>query len=262
MQTTNQGFMDNDWFEMNDLKKRDYNRSVWIPLCRSEILKKEKRYGTDGHIEEYTGCFAVMFDAYLEAIRSEFLKDYLMARKAGLLVSTFQSRTSTTADSSQVPWNQSDLVEETDNSRWIGYIREMHEGGIPFGEKAAVIQIRRDDVPYQDDVPEFPGAPDEDFTVDRWESSSSESKIYAVSGEIWKNEWITPADISPRVKGDYVPSVIPFIISADGQSLSGEDDLKKGLRWHGLGLLSSSRCEIDEADIFPGLLKRPDAWAL
>ena len=67
MQTTNQGFMDNDWFEMNDLKKRDYNRSVWIPLCRSEILKKEKRYGMDGHIEEYAGCFAVMFDAYLEA---------------------------------------------------------------------------------------------------------------------------------------------------------------------------------------------------
>jgi len=60
--------------------------------------------------------------------------------------------------------------------------------------------------------------------------SESGSKLYVVSGEIWKNEWISPADKSPMVKGDHVPSVIPFVIEADGETSSG-DELQIGVRW-------------------------------
>lgn len=331
MRTSSREFPEKNWFEMQDLKRRQYNNSVWIPLCKSQYLSRVERYGDNGHKQEFAACFAVMFDGYLEEsalklawqnvtvnwdnrpwaegreyfeagrfrgwhgaedgkylviqqsfdglelpewhldqdlvmalgllrendawlspaddyvevarltrdesgapivieIRSEYLKDYLKARNAGLLVANFDSRTATTADHSLVPWSQSDVGEQQDDFRWMGYVREIHEGGMPFGESAAVFHIRRDDVPYEDDVPVFQGPPDENFTVESWEKPSSGAKLYAVSAEIWKNEWISPADNSPRVKGDYVPSVIPFVTGADGATSSG-DDLKQGLRW-------------------------------
>lgn len=49
------------WFEMDHLKKRDYDRVTWIPLL-SRNTSTSGTYGYDGHVDEYTGSYAVMFD--------------------------------------------------------------------------------------------------------------------------------------------------------------------------------------------------------
>lgn len=55
-------------------------------------------------------------------------------------------------------------------------------------------------------------------------------QLIRVSGELWKNDWVTPAAISSRVRGDHVESTIPFIGDVEGKTQSGEQ-LKEGIRW-------------------------------
>ena len=47
--------MDQNWFEMSEIRKRKLERSVWIPLCAKQIISKQGEYGYLSHLEEYFG---------------------------------------------------------------------------------------------------------------------------------------------------------------------------------------------------------------
>ncbi len=50
--------MKQDWFEMKDIRKRNYDKSVWIPL-RSQFRDYKGKYGYEGYIEDYFGSFSI-----------------------------------------------------------------------------------------------------------------------------------------------------------------------------------------------------------
>ncbi|MFC1461514.1 hypothetical protein ACFLQR_03225 [Verrucomicrobiota bacterium] len=51
------------WFEMDDLKRRDLQRASWISLYRYEAIHNQIAYGHLGHQEEFLGAGAVVFPA-------------------------------------------------------------------------------------------------------------------------------------------------------------------------------------------------------
>ena len=55
------------WFEMNDLKRRNLVEASWVPLCRYERIINGLEYGHLGFEEEYFGAVAVVFPVGSEA---------------------------------------------------------------------------------------------------------------------------------------------------------------------------------------------------
>lgn len=56
--------MNQDWFEMRDIRRRKLKNSVWIPLRATQELRKNGRYGYLGYKKEFfgTGTVAVPID--------------------------------------------------------------------------------------------------------------------------------------------------------------------------------------------------------
>ena len=50
-----------DWFEMRDIRKRNFSKSVWIPLRAVRHNVSEGKYGYEGYREDFfgTGSIAV-----------------------------------------------------------------------------------------------------------------------------------------------------------------------------------------------------------
>ena len=61
--------MNQEWFEMQDIRRKSFGKSVWIPL--RAVLNKEKqgRYGYEGYKEDFfgSGSIAVPNDKVEEA---------------------------------------------------------------------------------------------------------------------------------------------------------------------------------------------------
>lgn len=51
--------MDQEWFEMREVRRRRLNNSVWIPLRASSILVNEGHFGYVGHKEEFYGVHSI-----------------------------------------------------------------------------------------------------------------------------------------------------------------------------------------------------------
>jgi len=47
------------WFEMSEIRKRFFNKSVWIPLKERSVLLREGSFGYLGYIEEYLGVSSI-----------------------------------------------------------------------------------------------------------------------------------------------------------------------------------------------------------
>lgn len=321
------------WFEMNDLIRKEYDKSVWIPLNSAITLQKKGEYGKVGHIEEYFGATAIMFyeadkekalkcqwqdigmghdnrpfvddTKYLEAgyyenyegdlkgkylilqqyfdythenpewhlsedlilglgllrikdswistkenyqevirlkrneegkpvlveIRAEHLKDYLSARKAGLLLSTYHSRKEVVANNETLGWKD-DYREEIKKEffRWSGHCTAIHEGNCsPFGSKMAVLQVGRIGIDYEEDVPKFDLPEDESTWSERKTLGCKGRKLFLVAGELWKTEWISAGSCSPRVKGDRVESKIAFVIDNQGKTQYSKEFQESGI---------------------------------
>lgn len=324
--------MNKTWFEMRDLIKKEYEKSVWIPLLSYQVLNKKGEIGYEGYIEEFFGAVAVMFpenkrkevlkynwsnislghdnrayadeNRYIEAghfeyykngvegkylvlqqyfdysdevpewhlyqdlilalnllrkgdswyvpqenylevarlkrneekrpvcleIRAEHLKDYLAARKAGILLSRFHSRREIISDNSKIEWADNyKKTEKKELLQWEGRCYAIHEGSCsPFGSEMAIFHVGRADVDYDEDVPTY-GFPYDDKV---WSESKTVKykgrKLYFASGELWKTEWIKPAIKSPRVRGDKIKSEIPFIIDNEGNTLCADELVDSG----------------------------------
>ncbi len=62
--------MNQDWFEMKDIRRKDFNKSVWIPLRAVYFHESEVKYGYAGYKKDFfgTGSIAVPIDN-LESVK-------------------------------------------------------------------------------------------------------------------------------------------------------------------------------------------------
>jgi hypothetical protein len=157
-------------------------------------------------------------------IRSEFLKDYLTARSMALRLFCYRSRQAILEDCSQIGWTREGFSAEIFGGHFEGRAWDIHEGGEPFGSEAAVIHVFRTDFDFEADVPTLEPT-DENLGSNTWNIRRSGRKLRRVEGQYWRNEWVEPSNVSPRVRGDQIPSTASFIVGAAGERASA-DDLK------------------------------------
>jgi len=160
-----------------------------------------------------------------------FVKDYLSARKMGLVVGIFTSRKIVQDGEPDLPWDRPAAFDENEAEgwRWRGDISPIHEGGHQYGSTMRVFSMSRTDYDDEDEAPalEVGG----EFESEKWTVPLGRGKkVFLVSGELWKTEWIAPAENSPRVAEDKTPSTAHFAVGGAGQKVSG-DDLPHGLVW-------------------------------
>jgi len=320
-----------EWFEMMDIRRRTFERSVWIPLRAINTIEKIGQYGHAGHKEEFFGAgslaipidqkeFAeelgwsdvgigsnhsgyIQDDEYIPAniykdykseltgehlvldqrgnsnensqwhlnqdfvttlslkreedvwvrpdegyikiarlyrdeddspyqleVRASHLRDYLCARCMALYITSYRSRVEIVENADHITWKENPVTENNKMDRWEGRINEIHEGGMPFGEKTAVFHVARTDVDIEEDVPTFDFPTDDVIESKSWTKEHTGRKLFRIEGELWRNEWIDPAPISPLIRGDKIPPTVYFIIDAEGTQESKET-LIKGSRW-------------------------------
>lgn len=168
--------------------------------------------------------------AYLFEIRSEHLKDYLCARNMALYITSYRNRDEIVRDASHINWSENPYSEDKDKDRWKGRVIEIHEGGNPFGAKTALFHMSRTDVDPEEDVPTFDFPTDENIVSNSWTKEDKGRKLYIVQGELWRNEWVNPGDLSQRIRGDKLPPTVFFITDSSGTRESKET-LERHRRW-------------------------------
>ncbi len=158
-------------------------------------------------------------DPLLLEVKVEFLKDYLCARKMGLLLGTFVQRLAVVENEpTEFDWDRpaAFAADLSAGWRWRGDIVAVHEGGPhQFGSKMHVFHMARTDFDAKDEVPvlEMDGPVEtNEWTVELGEGR----KVFRVSGEMWRTEWIKPARHSPRVAAEELPSTAFFIVDGAG----------------------------------------------
>jgi hypothetical protein len=163
-------------------------------------------------------------------IRGEDLRDYLCARQMALYVTSYRQREAVVEDASHVSWPDGRLEEVTEGAHWKGQVVAIHEGGQPFGSKTAVFHARRTDVDREEDVPVL--GPPSSGAVESTSRTIEHvgRRVFQISGRFWLNEWVPPADLSPRVRRDPTPPTVFFISDAAGTTES-RDTLVRAGRW-------------------------------
>jgi len=161
-------------------------------------------------------------------VRSSHLKDYLCARGMALFVTSYRRRTEAFEDASHVKWPNGTAAAKSATDRWQARISEIHEGGMPYGEEWAIFHTGRTDGQNDVDVPEI-GLDDESASETKTVRHTGR-KLYSVTGELWRNEWIEPATASPLVRRDKTPPSVFFITDAEGKRESAETLVHAG-RW-------------------------------
>lgn len=323
--------MNQDWFEMKDVRRRKLTTSVWIPLRAVHVIEKCGSYGYEGFKEEFfgVGTLAVpaekqaqaqklgwmdvgishehgsyvqdqlyhpadvyedyngevsgihlvleqransierkewhlhqdlvialrlkregdiwvsLDEGYIEVarlhrrgdgspflleFRAEHLRDYLCARNMALYVTSYRNRDIVTNDASYITWSDNPFCESKGGDRWEGRVSEIHEGGSPFGSSTAVFHVTRDDFDTEEDVPTIEFPPKGAVNSKSWTKTHTGKKLYRIQGELWRNEWIEPAKVSPRIRRDEIPPTVFFITDETGSQESKETLRNEG-RW-------------------------------
>jgi hypothetical protein len=163
-------------------------------------------------------------------VRAMHLRDYLCARKMALYITSYRDRVEIVEDISHLSWKEKRLIENEEMDRWEGSVFEIHEGGMPFGEKVAVFHAARTDVEPEEDVPQFDIPTGDNVETESWTKEYHGKKLYRISGELWRNEWIKPASKSPIVLRDNISPNIFFITDAEGNKENSETLIKVS-RW-------------------------------
>jgi len=153
-------------------------------------------------------------------VRTEHLRDYLAARGMGLQTASFFDRDAILSDAAHIDWPDGNREDTFLTGSWEGRVMPIHEGnGEPFGSSTSVFHVWNEDVDREADVPKF-DLPASGGNNRSWSVEATGDKLYRVIGELWRNEWIRPADFSPRVRGDSVPPTAFFITDGSGKTES------------------------------------------
>ena len=159
-------------------------------------------------------------------IRPDYLKDYLSARRMTLSASLFFERRLTVEDASQYGFNDERgnvIITSPEDGRLELRSAAIHEGGFGFGDTTAVFQVGRTDEWHKDELPVM-GPPTEDNTTgESWSFGRTGRRLYVLSSEFRRNEWLEPATASARVAGDRPPSRVAFITDAAGTRMEASE---------------------------------------
>ena len=161
-------------------------------------------------------------------VRASHLRDYLCARQMALRVVSYRRRTEVVGTPEHITWAGGGASAETENDRWKGQVVAIHEGGEVFGAEWHVVQVARTDVDPEDDVPVL--SHPAETTSRSWTRKNPGGRLYRIDGEVWRKEWIEPAERSERVRGDEGPATAFFTVDAEGRKES-RDTLREDGRW-------------------------------
>jgi len=190
---------------------------VWVSMDEAYVEVGRLQRGDDGR-------------PTLLEVRAEHLKDYLCARNMALYVNSYRSRVEIVEDADRVRWAENPLETIDGLDRWEGRTDEIHEGGMPYGETTAVFHVERTDVDPAEDVPTLGKPHDGNIKSRSWTTQAQGKKLIRISGELWRSEWVEPAEHSPRVRDDDLPATVFFLTDAAGTRESAAT-LKDSGRW-------------------------------
>ena len=163
-------------------------------------------------------------------VRASHLRDYLCARDMALRVGSYRSRREVVRTAEHIAWPEGSASDDAGQDRWEGRVAAIHEGGGAYGAERAVFHVARTDVDREDDVPVL-GPWETAETVSRtWTVKNPGGKLYQIEGQLWRTQWIEPAERSVRVRGDEVAATVFFTVDAEGRK-EGRDTLCEAGRW-------------------------------
>lgn len=184
--------------------------------------------------EDYTAVARLQRDEYgspvLMEVRAEYLRDYMCARGMGLYITSYRERTEVVQDVAHIQWKDNPETIESPGVRWEGRKYAIHEGGHLFGSEMHVTHMSRTDVDPDEDVPTFDFPKPDEIESRSGTVQREGDKLYRITGELWKNEWIEPGQQSPRIRGDKLSPTVFFVVDAAGNQESRET-LKGEGRW-------------------------------
>lgn len=163
-------------------------------------------------------------------IKNEFLREYLFVRKSFLKITWYRSRDVIVADPAEAGSPEA-RKESIDEERFELRVNPILQGGWPEG-KVAVFQAARTDIDAEEDVP-LPGPETNDNVESKsWQFERTGKKYFRIEGELWRDEGIEPASVSPRIRRDPVPTGISYIVDASGSKKTSEElDNEDDARW-------------------------------
>jgi hypothetical protein len=92
------------------------------------------------------------------------------------------------------------------------------------------MHLSRTDVDFEEDVPEFEFASDEVTKMDQWEGGYDGKKLYRIEGELWRCEWVEPAEKSLIILEEETEPNVFFVTDNSGKTESRKT-LVNGSRW-------------------------------
>ena len=166
------------------------------------------------------------------AIKAEFLRDYLCARKAALLITGEAFRETVEENLEEIPWKENQS-EEFEGGYWTaGPKIRILEGGRPAGMTTMVLTMSRESVDPAQDMPMM-AHPTEETGM-----KSSQHVIHYegpelewAQGEIVWKQWLEPGRRSPRVEEDCPEPSVPFFSDNQGGEKISGNQLKEYRGW-------------------------------
>ena len=138
------------------------------------------------------------------SVRTELLKDYLCARGMGLYVEEFRHRQEQDFDGNQIDWTRSPYIEE----------KVARDGNGRYEWKGWM--FKHTDEHSWDDVQTVKGI------------ILSLPSYYRIEGQLWKQFWVNPGELSSRVADDNLGLKYYVIPNGDEHEISPLDDLEYG----------------------------------
>lgn len=153
-------------------------------------------------------------------IRAEHLRDYLCARKLALRLVQYRERIRILQDASGLQWYHEPLLEETSTDRFELRAFSINEDGSIPG-RVAVFKAWRTDVDHEVDVPEFGPEDDSNTGTESYHFEREGTTVDRVEGNLWRDEWVEPASVSERVRGDDSAEQLYYVVGAAGEKEPG-----------------------------------------
>jgi hypothetical protein len=155
-------------------------------------------------------------------MRSEFLRDYLCARGCALRLATYFEKDGILTELGDIDFLEDGAYEDVENGQLFKRAWPIDSTGTPFGSRTAVFKISRTDVDVEEDVPVMGPESDSNTESENYSFTRGGEKRWRVMSEFRRDEWLEPADASPRVRWDKVPSTVNFIVESDGSKMNAD----------------------------------------
>lgn len=156
-------------------------------------------------------------------VRSTYLRDYLCAKQATLLMVSFWYRKAVEKDIAPFGLPEGKVERTFEHGEWDCFITPIHEGGRPFGMAGVMMHMWRESVDPESDNPTMPQPwNDPSMRSETSDISYVGEKLWSATGRLWTRAWVQPASTSPRVRREKVESTIHFLVdNQEHKTLSG-----------------------------------------